>query len=211
MPPAWSPWENTHWSQSTHAYSVFPKLPHSSHLLLTQDDHPSRFNWVPGGQVVPGAKALPILVSLPEAVSGRPGDADVVPAAVAQGQRQLGHLCRAWGKRHQRNEEKTFGVFLPPAGPWVLIVARRKQGWQLEELHLQRDQRKAPDQPVRCRRFKLDRWHWGINHPSKTPGSYQPKRVLLSFLHLCTDQTKTISQWNHSPLRLPCSCEYVTH
>lgn len=75
---------------------------HNPHLLLTEDDHPSRFNWMPGGQVVPGAKALSILISLPEAISGCPGDADVVPAAVAQGQRQLGHLCRVWCKRYQR-------------------------------------------------------------------------------------------------------------
>lgn len=78
----------------THACSVLPKLLHGSHLLLTQDDHPSRFNWVPGGQVVPCAKALAILVSFPEAISGCPSDADVVPAAVTQGQRKLGHLYR---------------------------------------------------------------------------------------------------------------------
>lgn len=94
VPPARSSWENTHWSKGTHAYSVLPKLLQGSHLLLTQDDHPSRFNWVPGGQVVPGAKPLAILVSLPEAVSGRPSDADVVPAAVTQGQRKLSHLYR---------------------------------------------------------------------------------------------------------------------
>lgn len=71
-----------HSQTHTHTH-IPPKLLYRAHLLLAQDDHPSRFNWMPGGQVVPGAKALAILVSLPEAISGCPGDADVVPAAVA--------------------------------------------------------------------------------------------------------------------------------
>lgn len=74
-------------------------LQRRSHLLLAQDDHSSRFNWVPGGQVVPGAQTLAVLVGLPEAVPGCPGDADVVPAAVAHRQRELGHLVRGQESR----------------------------------------------------------------------------------------------------------------
>lgn len=116
-----------------------------SHLLLTQDDHPPRFNWVPGGQVVSGAEALAILVSLPKAVSGCPGDADVVPAAITQGQRKLGHLRRARCEHCERHRQGR--VVRGKAGRRALIVAQRKQGRQLEELHLQRDRQKSPDEP----------------------------------------------------------------
>ena len=69
--------------KNTHTPALYHlKLLYRAHLLLAEDDHPSRFNWVPGGQVVPGAQALAVLVSLPETVPGRPGDADVVPAAI---------------------------------------------------------------------------------------------------------------------------------
>ena len=77
-----------------HAASIpVPLLsPSRSHLLLAQDDYSSRLNWVPGGQVVPCAQPLSILVGFPEAIPGCPGDADVMPAAIAYRQRQLGHL-----------------------------------------------------------------------------------------------------------------------
>lgn len=76
------------------------------HLFLSQDDHPSRFNWVPGGQVLPGAQPLPVLVRLPEAVPCRPGDAYVVPAAVAHRQGQLGHL----GKKGEMGSTTLDGI-----------------------------------------------------------------------------------------------------
>ena len=80
----YTPGGRTHTHLQTQTQTHTPlKLLYRAHLLLAEDDHPSRFNWMPGGQVVPGAKALAVLVSLPETVPGRPGDADVVPAAVA--------------------------------------------------------------------------------------------------------------------------------
>ncbi|TNN69286.1 hypothetical protein EYF80_020437 [Liparis tanakae] len=84
-----------------------------SHLLLAQDDYPSRFNWVPGGQVVPGAQTFAVLVSLPEAVSGRPGDADVVPASVTYRQRELGHLIVHLSEELALQPPKTLPQKLP--------------------------------------------------------------------------------------------------
>lgn len=62
------------------------------HLLLPQDDNSSRFDGVPGSQVVPSAQLLPVLVSFPLTVPCGPGDADVVPPPIAHEEGQLGYL-----------------------------------------------------------------------------------------------------------------------
>lgn len=73
----------------------------SFHLLLPQDDHSSRFDGVPGCQVVTSSQLLPVLVSLPLTISRGPRDADVVPPAVANLQGKLSNLG---SKRHYNFE-----------------------------------------------------------------------------------------------------------
>lgn len=72
---------------------LYPVCHSRTHLLLAQNNDPARLYRVPGGQVLSRSQLLPILVRLPEAISGRPGDADVVPLPISDGQGQLGHLC----------------------------------------------------------------------------------------------------------------------
>lgn len=67
----------------------------SPYLLLPKDDDSSRFDGVPGRQVVSGAPLRTILVSLPLAIPCGPGDANVVPPSITYLQRQLGNL---WSK-----------------------------------------------------------------------------------------------------------------
>lgn len=62
------------------------------YLFLPQDDDSSRFDWMPGCQVIAAAPLLTILVRVPLAVSRGPGDANVVPPSIARLQWQLGNL-----------------------------------------------------------------------------------------------------------------------
>lgn len=72
-----------------------------------------RLDGVPGGQVLPGALQLPVLVGRPQAIPCGPGDADVMPAIVLQAQRQLGHLDigpATPGQRCPKSQGWTSGV-----------------------------------------------------------------------------------------------------
>lgn len=73
-------------------HSLFCIIPESTHLLLPQDEHTPRLDGVPGCQVLPSAELFPILECFPHAISGSPGDADVVPLAITNKQGQLGYL-----------------------------------------------------------------------------------------------------------------------
>jgi len=52
------------------------------YLFLPQDDDSTRFDGVPGCEVLTSTQLLPILVSLPLAIPCGPGDADVVPLTI---------------------------------------------------------------------------------------------------------------------------------
>lgn len=63
-----------------------------THLFLTQDQDSSRFNWVPRSKILPGAKLLPILKSLPHSISGCPCYTDMMPFSITNEERELGNL-----------------------------------------------------------------------------------------------------------------------
>lgn len=62
------------------------------YLFLAQDKDAVWLDGVPGCQVLPRTPQFSVLVCGPQSISCSPGDADMVPVAVLQAQRQLGHL-----------------------------------------------------------------------------------------------------------------------
>lgn len=69
-------------------------MPPEPYLFLAQDKDAMWLDGVPGCQVLTRAPQFTILVCRPQAIPGSPGNADMVPIAVLQAQRQLGHLDR---------------------------------------------------------------------------------------------------------------------
>lgn len=63
-----------------------------THLFLTQDQDTSRFNWVPRSKILPSAKLLSILKSLPHSISGCPCYTDMMPFSITNEERELGDL-----------------------------------------------------------------------------------------------------------------------
>lgn len=63
-----------------------------THLLLPKHQHTPWLDGMPRCQVLPGPQLLAILEGLPEPIPCRPGDADMVPLAIADEQGQLSHL-----------------------------------------------------------------------------------------------------------------------
>lgn len=62
------------------------------YLFLAQDKDAVWFDGVPGCQVLARTSQFSVLVCRPQSIPGSPGDTDMVPVAVFQAQRQLGHL-----------------------------------------------------------------------------------------------------------------------
>lgn len=68
------------------------------YLLLPQDEDPSRFDGMPGGEIQARTPLHTILVGLPLSITGGPGHAHVVPFSIADRQWQ-GHGLWAWQGR----------------------------------------------------------------------------------------------------------------
>lgn len=66
-----------------------------SYLLLTKDENPSWFDWVPGWQVLPCAFLRSILVGLPDTITCGPRHAHVMPL----------FICHSYGQsRRLKNQ-----------------------------------------------------------------------------------------------------------
>lgn len=74
-----------------------PAVP-DPYLLLAQHQDALGFDGVVGGQVLAVSRLRAVLVRFPHAVPRGPGDTDVVPLAVVDGEGQLGHLRAAEGQ-----------------------------------------------------------------------------------------------------------------
>lgn len=64
----------------------------SLYLLLSQDQHSVWFDGVVRSQIFPAASLHSVLESFPHAVTGGPRDAEVMPLAVVDEERQLRNL-----------------------------------------------------------------------------------------------------------------------
>lgn len=69
------------------------------YLLLSQDEDPSGFDGVPGGEIHAGPPQHAVLVGLPLSVPGGPGNAHVVPLPIVDRQRQRHGLWTGRGRR----------------------------------------------------------------------------------------------------------------
>lgn len=63
-----------------------------THLFLTQDQDTSWFNWMPRSKILPSAKLLSILKSLPHSISGCPCYTDMMPFSITNEERKLSNL-----------------------------------------------------------------------------------------------------------------------
>lgn len=76
-----------------------------TYLFLTQDQDTSRFNWMPRSKILPSAKLLSILKSLPHSISCCPRNTDMMPFSITNEERELGNL-----QRKQQQKRKIIDV-----------------------------------------------------------------------------------------------------
>lgn len=88
------------------------------YLFLAQDKDAVWLDGVPGCQVLTRTPQFSVLVCRPQSISCSPGDADMVPVAVFQVQRQLGYLDtgpkpQVRGPRLEKCDDEAASLKLP--------------------------------------------------------------------------------------------------